>query len=725
MAFVPIANKKRIAFILICFFIMLLVIIGRLVYIQIIKADYFKELAYSQQTKEREVEAKRGTIYDATGTKVFAQSVSMSKVILYPTAIDNKEEVGKKLAEILEMDLDKVMNKLNKKSSSETLATNVSDEKSQQILKYIADTDISGIKVDEDITRIYPYGTLLAHTLGFTGTDNQGLAGLEAYYDEELSGIPGKIVGSFDGRGNETPYTNEQYVEAEDGKDLILTIDASIQSIVEKHLKKAYEENVAKYVNIIVMRPTTGEVLAIASAPTFDPNEPFSINDPELEANWDTYTPEERSSYLYAMWRNKVISDTAEPGSSFKIVTATAALEEGVTDIDSKNFYCAGTMKVDSWNIKCWRYYNAHGSESLREGIMNSCNPVFMQASSKLGVEKYCKYLEAFNLYGKTGIDLPGEQSGIMHDPDTMTTVDLATTSFGQTIQITTLQTAVNYCAVANGGYLVTPYVVKEIRSQDGSYLEKTQSKKVKQIMSETTAANVLSALEDTVKTGTGKAARISGYRIAGKTATAEIGRGAGSTYMAGFAGIAPVNNPQVVVVCNVMDPKGPAGHQGSTISGPVVAAIIEEILSYLDIAPEYTITDSNSTNEKIVPDLTNMTYSEAAQALQNVGMNIAADYDFEEGSVIKDQIPKKGASLVEGSTIRVYKTEEEEKENATVPDVRGMSTSATLSKMKKAGLNLRIIGNGYVLTQDPSPGQNIQKGSIVTVRCVDTLELP
>ncbi len=725
MSFVRVANKRRILVILILFLILFLAIIAKLVYIQIIKTDYFKELAYSQQTKEREVEAKRGTIYDSTGTKVFAQSVSMSKVILYPTAIDNKEEVGNKLSEILEMDLDKVMNKVNKRSSSEILATNVSDEISKKLLEYIAKDDVKGVKIDEDVTRVYPYGTILSHTLGFTGTDNQGLAGLEAYYDDELSGVPGKIVGSFDGRGNETPYTNEQYVEAQDGMDLVLTVDATIQSIVEKYLKKAYEENVAQYVNIVVMRPTTGEVLAIASAPTFDPNDPFKINDTELEAMWDTFSAEERSKYLYAMWRNKVISDTAEPGSSFKIVTASAALEEGVTDIDTKNFYCAGIMKVDSWNIKCWRYYNAHGSESLREGIMNSCNPVFMQASSKIGVEKYCKYLEAFNLYGKTGIDLPGEQSGIMHDPKTMTTVDLATTSFGQTIQITTLQTAVNYCAVANGGYLVTPYVVKEIRSQDGSYLQKTESKIVKQIMSESTAANVLSALEDTVKTGTGKAARISGYRVAGKTATAEIGRGAGSTYMGGFAGIAPVNNPEVVVVCNIMDPKGPAGHQGSTVCGPVVAAIIEEVLSYLDIKPEYTIDDTNAVSEKIVPNLTNMKYSEAKQALEDSGMLIAADYDFDDESIIKDQIPKAGASLAEGSTVRVYKTLEEEKADTVVPDVRGMTTSVAISQMKKAGLNLRIIGNGYVLTQDPSPNESIQKGSIVTVRCVDTLELP
>lgn len=723
MAFVPINNKKRIRFIFRVCLLMLVIIFARLVYIQVINAEYFKEQAYSQQTKEREVEAKRGTIYDSTGTRILAKSVSTSKVIIYPTTIENKKEVGQKLSEILEINIDNVMAKVNKSSSSETLATNVSDDKVEKLLEYIVDEDISGIKVDEDISRVYPYGTMLAHTLGFTGTDNQGLYGLEAYYDEELSGVSGKIVGSFDGRGNETPYTNEQYVDAQDGMDLVLSIDATIQSIAEKYINKAYEENVAKYANVVVMRPSTGEVLAIASAPTFDPNDPFTINDDNLKAKWDEFTSKEKSQYLNDMWRNKVISDSAEPGSSFKIVTATAALEEGVVNIDDKKFNCAGTMQISNWSIKCWRYYNPHGLESLREGIMNSCNPVFMQASSMIGIDKYNEYLEAFNLFGKTGIDLPGETNGIMHDPKTMTNVDLATTSFGQTIQITTLQTAVNYCAVANGGYLVTPYVVKEIKAKDGSYIEKTESKSVKQIMSASTASAILSALEDTVNSGTAKAAKISGYRIGGKTATAEIGRGEGSTYMAGFAGVAPVNNPELVCVVNIMDPKGPAGHQGSTLCGPVVASIIEESLRYLDIAPEYTI-ETNASNEKVVPDLKGMTYAEAKQALDNVGMNIVTDDKFDEKSTVVNQNPKAGASINEGSTVIVYKNEKN-RIDTVVPDVRNQKVENAKYYMNQNGLNVRVVGNGYVLMQDPSPGVTVEKGSIVTIKCVDTLELP
>ncbi|MNO98042.1 Stage V sporulation protein D [compost metagenome] len=396
----------------------------------------------------------------------------------------------------------------------------------------------------------------------------------------------------------------------------MLTVDATIQSITEKYLKKAYKENVAQYATAIVMRPKTGEVLAMATMPNFDPNDAFTPNTDELKQKWSSLSSKEKSDALLDMWRNKAISDTAEPGSTFKIVTATAALEENVTTIDAPGqFNCTGSMKIGTWTIKCWRYPLSHGSESLRQGIMNSCNPVFMQVSQKMGIDAYVKYLDAFNLASKTGIDLPGEATGIMHDPKAMTAVDLATTSFGQTIQITSLQTAVNYSAIANGGYLVKPYIVKEIKSEDGTFEKITESQVVKQIMSKTTADSVLSALEDTVKTGTGKAAQIRGYRVAGKTGTAEEGRGASSTYMASFAGIAPVNDPEVVVLVTIYDPKGPLGHQGSTICAPVVSSIIDETLRYLDVKPDYTL-EQNNIKEKVIPNLIGKTVGEATTIL-------------------------------------------------------------------------------------------------------------
>lgn len=726
MAYMSLKNQKRIIKILIACAILAVVLFGRLVYIQVIKSGHYTQMAYDQQTRQRTVAAKRGTIYDATGTKVLAQSISVNIVTVVPNSIDkeDKEAVATKLAEILELDKDEVLKKVSKNSSSETIASKLDKDKANEVLQYISDEEISGVRVDEDTKRVYPYTELLAQVLGFVGTDNQGLAGVEAYYDDELSGIPGKIVGSTDGKGRETPFTNEQYIAPVDGNDIVLTIDATIQSIVEKYLDKAVKENLAEYGMAVVLRPSTGEVLAMSTMPTFDPNNPFEPYTEELKAKWDTLTKEEKSTELNKMWRNKVISDTQEPGSTFKVITATAALEENVATLDGAgDFSCSGSMKIGTWTIKCWRYPRNHGSESLREGIMNSCNPVFMQVSQRIGIDTYCKYLSAFNLDSKTGIDLPGEATGIMHNPQTMTAIDLATTSFGQTIQISTLQTAVNYAAIANGGNLVEPYVVKEIKSGNGNYEKKIDSKILKQVMSKTTADALLSALESTVTDGTATSGAVRGYRVAGKTATGENGRGENLKYLAGYAGIAPVTSPELVVVVNLYDPKGPSGHGGATLCGPVVGSILDESLRYLNIPTDYTL-EENSIKELVILDLTSKTVAEAKAMLSEQGFELASDATLSDDSLIQDQIPKAGASLMEGSTVRVY-IDDLEKQTVAVPDVRNKSADVATKMFKNAGLNVRIVGSGYVLTQDPTPGSVIQKGSIVTIKCVSTTDLP
>lgn len=725
MSYVTLKNQKRISIMMIITSILLILLCVRLVFVQILDLNNFKEKAYEQQTRERSISAKRGNIYDATGEKILAQSVSVNIITAVPNSIDkeDKEKVAENLARILEKDKDDVLAKLRKNSSTEIIASKVDQEKAKQVLKYIEEEKIDGIRVDEDTQRIYPYKELLAQVLGFVGTDNQGLYGIEKYYDDELAGIPGKIVGSTDGKGRETPFTNEQYIAPIQGKDVVLTIDATIQSIVEKYLAKAVKENIAEYGMVVVLRPSTGEVLAMANYPTFDPNEPFSPYSDELKEKWENLSRDERTKELYQMWRNRAISDTQEPGSTFKIVTATAALEENIVDMEDKVFNCQGSMKIGTWNIKCWRYYSPHGTESLREGILNSCNPVFMQASQKMGIDTFCKYISAFNLDSKTGIDLPGEVSGIMHDPASMTAVDLATTSFGQTIQITTLQTAVNYSAIANGGYLVQPYVVKEIKSGSGNYDKKIESKVVKQIMSEKTASSILSALEDTVAIGTGKSAKVNGYRVAGKTATGENGRGDNTKYLAGFVGIAPVSSPEIVVMMNLYDPKGPSGHGGATLCGPVVGSIIDETLRYLEVKTDYTV-EENTIKEMVVPDLNGLTVAEARKTLLDQGFELVSDSELKDEDIIKDQIPKQGASLMEGSTIRVY-IDDNTKQTVAVPDVRTMAEEKAIEEFRKAGLNVRIIGSGFVFTQDVTPGEVIEKGSIVTIKCVDTTELP
>lgn len=726
MPYVSINTKKRVLVMLVLCIVGMVVLFGRLVYIQIVKSEYYSQKAYTQQTRSKSVEAKRGTIYDTTGEKILAQSISTNIVTAVPSSVnkDKKEEIAQNLADILQSDKDEILKKLNKKTSSVTIATKVDQEKSKAILEYINNNDITGISVDEDMLRVYPYGTLLSHVLGFVGTDNQGLAGVEAYYDSELSGNPGKIVASFDGGGRETPFTQEQYIAAEDGKDVVLTIDATIQSIVEKYLSKAVEENIAEYGSIVIMRPSTGEVLAMANYPTFDPNDPFTPNTQELKDKWDDMTVTQRSEELNKMWRNKAISDTQEPGSTFKLITSVAALEENVVNIDDKTFYCAGYVKVGTWDIKCWRYYNPHGSESLREGIMNSCNPVFMQVSQRMGIAAFMKYIRAFNLDSKTGIDLPGEATGIMHDEKSMSDVDLATSSFGQTIQITSIQTAVNYCAVANGGYLVQPYIVREIKSGSGNYDEQIESKVLKQIMSETTASEIMSALVDTVNYGTAKSAKISDYQIAGKTATGENGRGDNTKYLAGFVGIGPASNPEIVVVMNLYDPKGPSGHGGATLCGPVVGSIIDEVLKYLDVQTDYTVSETEN-NEVVIPNITGKKYAEAKQIAKDSGFTLNLSSEFSDDTIISKQVPKSGASLVAGSSIMVYK-DGDEVQKAEIPDVRNRTAAEATNYFRGVGLNVRVEGTGYVLTQDVTPYEQIEKGSIVTIKCVDDLsELP
>ena len=428
-----------------------------------------------------------------------------------------------------------------------------------------------------------------------------------------------------------------------------------------------------------------------------------------------------RSRYPHG---NTAISDAFEPGSTFKALTASAVLEENITDIDTPGvFNCNGYVSVAGWKIKCWRYPRTHGSQSLRQAVMNSCNPSFMQAGFKIGIDKYVEYLKAYNLYDKTGIDLPGETNGIIHDPKTMTELDLATTAFGQTVSITALQSAVMYSAIANGGKIMQPYVVKEIRTVDGTLVKETTPTVKKQVISEETAAKVLSALYDTVEKGTGKAAKVSGYTVAGKTGTAEEGRGSSGWYMASFAGVAPVNDPELVVILNIYDPKGPQGYQGGTICAPVVGNIIDESLRYLDVNPSYTVEETTNT-ETIVTDVTGKKYSEAKKILNEAGFKIASDNTIKDDEIINDQVPKAGASLIDGATIRLYTDAKAKKQTTTVPDVRSYSQSKVISKLKAKGLNVRIIGAGNAIIQEPSPGEVVTKGSIVTVKFVDTTDI-
>ena len=426
-----ISRKKRIKIALIITCIIFIGIIVRVGWIQFYQGTMLKQMAYLQQTLDRKISPKRGTIYDTTGKVVLATSSSVETVTVNPLNIssENKEKVAKKLSELFELDYDTVLKKVNKKTAIETIASKVDKEITNQLRIWMTDNNItSGINIDEDTKRFYPYNNLASQIIGFCGSDNQGLAGIEAIYDEELKGENGKILKMTDAKGIELTDSSESYEPAIDGNDLVLTIDATVQGIAEKYLEEACIDNVCTDGgNILIMNPKTGDILAIASYPDYNLNDPFTINNDELKTNWSSLSATERSNALQSMWRNKAISDTYEPGSTFKLVTASTALEEGIAQSTDKEgeFTCTGSIEVAGVRMKCWRYYRPHGSESLRQALMNSCNPVFIGLGQKIGVSKYYEYLRKYGFLSKTGIDLPGEANSIFLDESKVGPVEL------------------------------------------------------------------------------------------------------------------------------------------------------------------------------------------------------------------------------------------------------------------------------------------------------------
>ena len=431
-----ISRKKRIKIALIISCVVFWGIIARVAWIQFFQGDMLKEMAYLQQTLDRKINPKRGNIYDTTGKVVLATSSSVETVTVNPLNIPSeiKEKVAKKLSELFELDYEAVLKKVNKKTAIETIASKVDKEITNQLRIWMTDNNIkTGINIDEDTKRFYPYNNLASQIIGFCGSDNQGLAGIEAMYDEELKGENGKILKMTDAKGIELTDSSETYEPAKDGNDLVLTIDATVQGIAEKYLGEACIDNVCTDGgNILIMNPKNGDVLAIASYPNYNLNDPFTINNEELKANWDTLSATERSNELQSMWRNKAISDTYEPGSTFKLVTASTALEEGIVESTDKEgeFTCTGSIEVAGVRMKCWRYYNPHGPESLRQALMNSCNPVFIGLGQKIGVSKYYEYLRKYGFLNKTGIDLPGEANSIFLDEKKVGPVELRNNCF-------------------------------------------------------------------------------------------------------------------------------------------------------------------------------------------------------------------------------------------------------------------------------------------------------
>ena len=584
---VTLSNKKKMIKAMFISFLILIFLIGRLAFLQFFDGNRLQVLAYEQQVQQRAINAKRGTIYDSTGKYELAVSSTVFIITVNPTNIskENKEMVSKALAEIFELDYDKVLKKVNKRSSIETIVKKVEEEKADKLREWMIANGIEkGINIDEDTKRYYPYSNLASQFIGFCGSDNQGLDGIEAKYNEILAGKNGAIYRTTDATGEKIGNDGENYTAPIDGKGIKLSIDMTIQSIVEKHLAEACIDNkCTEGGNIVAMNPKTGDILAMATYPSYNLNEPYAINNEELKQNWENIEQKEKTKALQGMWRNKAISDTYEPGSVFKLITASAALEEGITDTDNNGeFCCTGGITVGGARIKCWRYYRPHGSESLRQGLMNSCNPVFIGLGQKLGVNTYYNYLNKFGLLSKTGINLPGEANSIFVKQEKCGPVELATISFGQRFEITPIQLATAISSIVNGGNLLTPRVVKSIiDTKTGEEQEIPVDTKTTSISRET-SEKVLSMMESVVAEGTGKNAKVEGYRVGGKTGTSEDGVNTGK-YVTSFCGVAPIENPQIVCLVTLYNPTGEGGHQGGGVAAPVGGKVLGEVLPYLN----------------------------------------------------------------------------------------------------------------------------------------------
>lgn len=569
-------NRKKIFIMFLAVFFVLMFLIGRLVYLMIFCSEYYGQKAQGLHERERDIKAARGRIIDANGT-VLATNKSVCTISVIHSQIEEPEKVIDALVKELGLSEDEVRGRVEKVSSIERVKTNVDKEVGDRIRAY----GLAGVKVDEDYKRYYPYESMASSVLGFTGADNQGILGLEVKYDSYLQGTNGQILTLTDARGIEIENAGETRMEPVNGYDLCISMDVNIQQYCEQAAEKACRKKQADSVSIIVMNPQNGELMAMVNYPEFDLNEPFTLTDEMLSgvADAQTLSAEEKQDLLNQMWRNQCISDTYEPGSTFKIITAAAALEEGVVSLNDQ-FYCPGYKMVEDRRIRCAKT-SGHGAETFETGIMNSCNPVFIELGERLGVDNYYKYFKQFGLLQKTNIDLPGEAATIMHKKENVGPVELATISFGQSFQITPIQLVTTVSSIINGGTRVTPHFGVEIRDEKGNLVEKLKYDTTEGICTEETSETMQYLLEKVVSEGGGKNAKIEGYSIGGKTATSQTLPRSEHRYISSFLGFAPADDPQVLVLAIIRNPQGV--YYGGTIAAPVVKEIMENILPYLD----------------------------------------------------------------------------------------------------------------------------------------------
>lgn len=728
-------NKKALTIFFICMIIILLLLMVRIGFLQFVQGNELKNKASAQQTTTRTIAANRGSIFDCNG-RVLASSAHVDIVSVNPKSIlyIDKTEVPKeilasKLSEIFELDYTETLNKLNTDSSYVTITSSAESDDVTALKTWMKDCKItSGINIDSTINRYYPYNNLASNLIGFTGADGRGSWGLENSLNNTLAGTDGKVVMLTDSINSEIPNQEKRYIEAQDGDNVYLTIDVNVQSVCEEYLKQAVVSNKADGGTVIVMEPDTGNILAMATYPDYDLNTPFTPTDSAILSNWDNLSTEDRNNSLYKMWNNSATQNTYEPGSTFKLLTAAIGLEENLVEPDTaQDFSCSGIEKVAYTSIRCWRDYDPHKNQTLRQALGNSCNPAFIQLGQRIGAATLYKYYEAFGLFEKTNSDFYGEASSYFWDLNDVGEVELATMSFGQRFTITPLQLVTAVCALANEGILVEPQIVKQTVDSTTGAVTTTEVQEKRQVISKETAETMMDLMEYVVEDGTGKYAKVSGYSVGGKSGTSEpLYANTEEGYVASFVGVAPISNPEVVILVAIYDPKGDAGHQGGQVAGPVVSQILSKILPNLDVASSTDSHSSDSSNiykTTALPDVTNMTTAKAKEVLEKAGFSVTISGEIDSSTLVIEQTPKAGVKLLDNANVYLYTENNNVKTSTTVPDFKGMSALQAINSAKSKKLNLVLNGTGMVISQDTASGSEIEIGSVITLNLSDELD--
>jgi stage V sporulation protein D (sporulation-specific penicillin-binding protein) len=741
MSAISLTQKRRLLFLLIIFTILAIVLVIRLGWIQLVKGEWYQKQAYIQQTQDRVISPKRGTIFDRN-MKELAISASVETISINPQTIKKSEEdiefVASGLSSFLGIEKDKITKKLKMSSRYEVIARKIERPLGNKVREWVSENKINGIYIDEDTKRYYPNRNLAAQVIGFTSIDNSGIDGIEKIMESYLKGVPGKILSEVDASGLEIPFKEEKLIPAQDGYNVVLTIDESIQYFAEKAINKAINDN--KLINgatAIVMDPNKGEILAMVSKPDYDLNNPRakpSILNPKFlsqseypktllpywynklqSKEWSGSSSQDIEILQKTVWRNKAVMDTYEPGSTFKAITSAAALEEGVATPDSPANDFPVTVK--GWTIHCWKT-PVHGNETFKEGVYNSCNPVFVRVAQAMGIEKFYSYIKAFGFNEKTGIDLPGEVQSIIHKKPTE--IDMATAAFGQSFQITPIQLITAYAAIANGGKLMKPHVVKAIVDNEGNVVQSNDTPTIRNVISKETDDTLKGILEGVVSQGTGGHAYIKGFRVAGKTGTSEtmeLRKGAAKRYIASFSAFAPADNP-IACVLVILDYPNTYPHTGGVIAAPVAGKIVEDVMSYMGVTKVYSEEDKQKmSQEVIVSDLRGKKASIAIKELKQRGLDYKIEGDKTNlDAIIMDQTPKPNASLAEKSIVVLYTYKPQKEIYVKVPQMKYMGIYNATKALNDIGLNIRASGSGTAMKQSIDPGSEVPVGKVIEV---------